>query len=309
MSDDDEAAFMASMQTLFDAHRFSEIIDAWGADTSRSEEFKAAAFASYSPSSDDVVVATYPKCGTTWTMQIAYQLGYLGDAALEHIDSVVTWPDKLIPLPENPDLGDRGYLADSPTGLKVIKSHLEAEFVPVDSDARFVSIIRDPKDALVSIFHFENGFNQLLFGGSVPLDVYVDTFMTDRFIYQQWPSFIDSWWKLRERENVLVMLYEDMRADGAAAVRTIADFLGIDLDDAQFDSIVEKSSFAWMKEHSHLFDPPAWEEGPVKLVREGQTGSADTGLRPDQRAAIDAWCKSELARLGSDFPYHRYERI
>ena len=300
MSEEDE--FMESMKGLFAEQRFNEILDAWGADTSRSADFKAAAFAGFTPTESDVIISTYPKSGTTWAMQIAYQVGYLGAGEFEHIDDVVPWPDKLIPM-ENPEVADVAHLAESPTGIHVIKSHLETEFVPINDDGRYISIIRDPKDLLVSVIHFENGFNELLFGDIVPADAFAEMFTTDRFIYQQWPAFIDSWWKLRDRDNVLVMLYEDMRSDGEAAVDTIAEFLGVELTKDQRASVIEKSGFEWMKANDHRFAPPAWDEGSVSLVRSGKTGSGKQGLTPEQRESIDSWCLAELERLGSDFPF------
>lgn len=303
MSDEEDDEFMAAMKVLFSEQRFNDILDAWGVDTSRSAEFKTAAFDGFVPTEQDIIVSTYPKSGTTWAMQIAYQIGYLGSGDFEHIDDVVPWPDKLIPM-ENPEVDDVSHLEDSPTGLHVIKAHLETEFVPINDTGRYITVIRDPKDLLVSVIHFENGFNELLFGDVVPASAYAEMFTTDRFIYQQWPMFIDSWWRLRDRDNVLVLMYEDMRADGAAAVDAIADFLGVKMTEAQRSQVIEKSGFAWMKANDHRFAPPAWDEGSVSLVREGETGSAKEGLTAEQRAEIDRWCASELVRLGSDFPFN-----
>lgn len=302
VSEEPEDPFMARAQELIEAEAYADFLDWWGADASRSDAFKSAAFDGFEPTTDDVIVSTYPKSGTTWTLQIAYQMGYLGNGTFDHMDDVVSWPDKLIPM-ENPDVGDRSYLDDSPTGLHVIKSHLEAAFVPLNDDARYISVIRDPKDMLVSMIHFENGFNHLLFGATVPTDAFARSFMTDRFMYQNWPEFIDSWWQLRHRDNVLVMLYEEMRERTDETLRMIAEFLDVSLTDAEFALVREKSGFDWMKANGHRFDPPAWDQGPVTLVRSGKTGSAQNDLSPDQRRAIDDWCLAELERIGSDFPY------
>ena len=50
-------------------------------------------FGDYRPSRHDVVVCTFPKCGTNWAMQIAYQITMRGKGEFEHIHDVVPWPD------------------------------------------------------------------------------------------------------------------------------------------------------------------------------------------------------------------------
>ena len=50
------------------------------------QPFKRGAFGDYRPGKQDVVIATYPKSGTTWAMQIVYQISFYGDGDLEHID-------------------------------------------------------------------------------------------------------------------------------------------------------------------------------------------------------------------------------
>ncbi len=305
----DYDAFLAAMRPLYQQGRYTEILDRMGADMSRSHEFKAAAFADYVTTEHDVIVSTYPKSGTTWTIQIAYQLGFLGAGEFDEIDAVVPWPDKLIPIDNNPALDDHAHLADSPTGLHVIKSHLEAEYMPTAGDGRFITVIRNPKDMLVSLIHFENEFNELLFSHTIPAATFADAFVTDRFLYQQWPAFIDSWWQLRSRPDVLVLFYEDMRADAQAAVRQIAAFLEIEPTDEQLAAVIERSSFDYMRANAEAFAPPAEGAGKVTLVREGRTGSGRTELTADQQQAIDDWCTGEFDRLGSDFPYERYRIV
>ncbi len=304
-----EEEFMVEVQALFDAGEYAKIIETWGKDTSNSSEFKAAAFDGFIPRPNDVLVSTYPKSGTTWALQMAYEIGYLGEGDYEHSYDVFSWPDNLIPLKNNPPLSDLSYLADSPTGLRVIKTHLEAPFVPVAAGGKHISVIRDPKDIIVSMVHFENGFNEILFGGSIPVQAFVDAFQTDKFIYQSWPMFIDSWWSLRERDNVLILTYEEMKADLPSTVQKTADFLEVELNEAQLAKVVEKSSYAWMKANDHKYAQPAFGNAEqVPLVRSGHSGTAKELLSAEQQATIDAFCMRELDRLGSTFPYQEMYR-
>lgn len=294
--------FLDRVKRLFENQQYAEAIREWGADTSNSHEFKHKAYADYIYRPKDVIVTTYPKSGTTWMKQIAVQIGYLGDGDYDHIDDVVPWPDKLVPQ-EGPELNDISGLSDSPTGIHVIKSHLEADYVPHESGVRCICVIRDPKDTLVSVVHFENGFNKLLFDHTIPVKEWVAAFQTEQFIYQPWAMLTDSWWKLRDRDNVLVMFYEDMKRDPQSAVTQVAEFLGVELTTAQFDKVLEKSSFSYMKANDSKFAPPAWDAGHVPMVRSGQSGNSKELLSAQDQKQIDAFCIRELEKLGSDFPY------
>ena len=295
--------FLDRVKQMFVEKQYLQVIKEWGVDTSNSEAFKRRAYANYTPSQNDVIVTTYPKSGTTWMKQIAYQIGYKGDGEYQHIDHVVPWPDNLVPMDNMAVVDNLSHLADSPTGLHVIKSHLEAEYIPYNKNAKYICVIRNPKDTLVSVVHFDNSFNQLLFGETVPVEAWVEAFQTDEFVYQPWAVVTDSWWRLRNEENVLVYLYEDMIRDGKQCVQNVADFLEISLTGAELDKVVEKSSFSYMKKNDHLFAPPAWESGYVPMVRSGKSGNSKELFTASQARQINEHCLHSLAALGSGFPY------
>lgn len=175
--------FLEKVQKQFESGNYADAIREWGISTSNSADFKQSAYADYVYRKEDVIVTTYPKSGTTWMKQIAVQIGFLGDGEYDHIDDVVPWPDKLVPQ-EGPELNDISGLTDSPTGIHVIKSHLEADYIPCDTGVKCICVIRDPKDTLVSVVHFENGFNKLLFDHTIPVREWVAAFQTESFIYQ-----------------------------------------------------------------------------------------------------------------------------
>ena len=298
-----DGTFLRRIRRAFARKDYHEVIRQWGVDTSNNMEFKRSAYEHYQPRKNDVIVSTYPKSGTTWMKQMAYQIGYKGEGDYTHIDRVIPWPDNLVPMDDMAMVDDFSLVANSPTGLHVIKSHLEAEYIPYNDEAKYICVIRDPKDTLVSIVHFDNGFNQLLFGETVPVDAWVDAFQTNNFVYQPWAELTDSWWRLRNRDNVLVYLYEDMIREGEQCIKKVADFLEITLSESEFSKVVEKSSFAYMKKNDHLFSPPAWNSGHVPMVRSGKSGNSRELLSVEQNQAIDDHCMKTLADMDSEFPY------
>lgn len=259
-------------------------------------------FGDYQPTQHDVVVCTYPKCGTNWTMQIAYQIAMRGQGEFAHIHDVIPWPDfakqeLLVPL------ADDTARQAAPTGLRVIKTHLEWERVPYTKEARYICIIRDPKDAFVSQYHF---IRDVMFGPLMPsVSIWLGMFFSDAAPFV-WEEHLHGYWKDRHLPNLLILTFEEMNADLPNAVRNIAAFMGVELTEEEFNLVCEKSSFAYMKGVNEEFVPPVispWSSPNRQMIRRGVSGESSELLTPAQQQGVDTKCKTGLHRLGSDFPF------
>jgi hypothetical protein len=115
-------------------------------------------FRGYVPGKQDVFVATYAKSGTNWMMQIAHQLIWHGAGEFEHIHSVVPWPDTQVMGPVMRhyaiSLQDACHWETSPERKRVIKTHFGWDLLPYSEEARYIMVIRDPKDIFVSSYFF-----------------------------------------------------------------------------------------------------------------------------------------------------------
>ena len=124
-------------------------------------------FAGYTPSSHDVFVATFAKSGTNWMMQIVHQLLFHGQGEYDHIHDVVPWPETraMGPLSKYTiPVEDPAVWMASPEHKRVIKTHLDWELIPYSEEARYIVVIRDPKDIFVSSYFFfvQSGFLEAL---------------------------------------------------------------------------------------------------------------------------------------------------
>ncbi len=265
---------------------------------------KRQTFVDYTPNRHDVVVCTYAKSGTNWMLQIVTQIAYLGQGEFDHIHDLVPWPDPPMPgivKPEEPTW------QRAPAKLRALKTHWEAPYVPYNPDARYIIVIRDPKDVLVSGYHFADS----IFSGVsefVSPETWARLFVAGRSPFGSWPEHTASFWPWRERENVLLLNFEDMKADLQRTVKRVAAFMGVPLTAAQLQEVVHRSSFAYMKKIDHKFAPPSLAPGrdTAVMLRRGETGSAKSFLSVASRREVDAAMSRELERLGSDFPYSRY---
>ena len=268
-----------------------------------SEKVKQQAFAGYSPDEHDVFVATFAKSGTNWMMQIAQQIAHHGAAEFDHIHERVPWPDG----PAGPvgDLRDPRFAEESPTGLRVIKTHLDAAHVPYSDAAVYLSVIRDPKEVLVSSYYFLGGLLGVL--SHLDIDDWYDLVTQPGRLMDHWAQHTASFWGWRDRHNVLVLNYRDIVEAPEAALELVAKKMDVELTAEQFARVVERSSFGWMSANESRFAPPRMpfvrDGEEVKMVRRGKAGDSGELLDPSQQAEIDRSCRAELERLGSDFPY------
>ena len=105
--------------------------------------------ASWRPRPSDVVISPFGKCGTTWLQQIFHTLRTRGDMDFDDISRVVPWIELTIAV----DIDIEAPQRAEPRGFK---SHLAWDAMP--KGARYVVSFRDPRDALVSLFHFFEGW-------------------------------------------------------------------------------------------------------------------------------------------------------
>ena len=263
------------------------------------------AFGGYRAQAGDVFACAGFKSGTTWLLQIATQVAHRGAAEFTDIHHVVPWPDcppvlerYLVPL------GDPSPLARSPTARRVIKTHLPFDAVPYSESARYIGLVRDPKDACVSSYHF---MRALIFGPAMPsVATWVKSFTRPDFVPVSWAAHLQSYWRVRDRPNVLFLTYEELKRDAAGGVRRIAEHMGVELTAAELAEVVRRSSFTYMKEAQDKFNPGQvvpWGSAGGYMIRRGERGGAAELLTAEQRRQIDDDCRAQLVALGSDFPY------
>uniref|UniRef100_A0A8C4GPH1 Sulfotransferase n=1 Tax=Dicentrarchus labrax TaxID=13489 RepID=A0A8C4GPH1_DICLA len=200
---------MPPRPTLFDFHGVSMIkyfTDNWD----NVQNFKARP--------DDILIATYPKAGTTWVCYIL-DLLYFGQTCPERQASVPLHervPFLEITIPSQPagtDLAD--HLSTTP---RLIKTHLPFLLTPLNMMQiiidcfLFVQIIyvaRNAKDNAVSYFHF----NCMNYGQPEPGDwsTFLQNFMEGKMVFGSWYDHVNGWWQKKQTYSKLhYMFYEDL---------------------------------------------------------------------------------------------------
>jgi hypothetical protein len=241
------------------------------------------------PRPGDIYVATAPKTGTTWTMQIVYQLLTGGRGEFEHIYQVAPFLDQLHLKP----FGER-VLEELPSP-RIFKTHLYYEQLAPPPDSRVIYVTRNAADAIVSLHHHHSmreGFKGKL----------GRPFIQGHPLSYQWFRHLESWWPHRNDANVLHLRYEDLAADLEGGIRKVARFLGIAIDEERMPDILEKCGFAYMKKHTERFDVRLglFQGGTEKLgfIRKGVVGDSRTAMTPEAQAAVNELMLPLRKKLG-----------
>lgn len=252
----------------------------------------------------DIVVSVPPKSGTTWMMNIVHQLRAGGDASFDDVYAEVPWLE-LVPRPES----DRSAIVaafDAMPGdrRRAFKSHSAPPELPYQSpgrgpDVRYVVVARNPDEAVASFRPFLAAHSDAFFElwGVEPGALLGPDFATyfagmgSHALVPMVFGFMAAWWPLRNEPNVLLVHYADLSREPEPTIRRIADFLGFVVPDGSWPTILEYTSFAWMKAHEEKFElrsvsdvPPL---DPGAMLRKGRTGaSGEDGITPEISATI-----------------------
>jgi hypothetical protein len=193
----------------------------------------------------------------------------------------------------------------APERKRVIKTHFHWELLPVSDQARYIGVIRDPKDVFVSSYFF---VRDSVYGPAMwSVDTWYRSFVSGvNFMGLSWPEATASYWRQRHRPNVLLLSFKHMKRDLEGTVRRIAAFLDIDAPEAVIQDVVRQSTFEHMRGIDHKFNVGRivpWQE-PGRMMRKGTQGGSSELLSQDQQREVDSYCRRELERLGcGDLPY------
>lgn len=256
----------------------------------------------------DVVIATYPKSGTTWMQQIVSQLVFAGAEDID-MQRISPWID-LRTLPQEARDAVRQQ-----THRRFVKSHLPSDALVLSPRARYIYVGRDGRDTAWSLHnHHYNMTDENLdrHNSGLPGVPLIERGTADpREFFRQWLardgypiwSFWDhvrSWWNVRGHPNVMFVHYNELKADLAGSIRRVARFLDMAPDDGCLDIITSHCTFDYMKARSSKVAPrggSSWKGGADVFINKGTNGRWRDSLTP---AEVDAYEQRALSELGPE---------
>ena len=264
---------------------------------------------------DDVIIATWAKSGTTWMQQIIGQLIFAGQERLP-VAKMSPWLDFVVP-PVEAGLP----LVMAQTHRRFIKTHLPLDALTFSPKAKYIYIGRDGRDVVWSMHNHHANFIPQFYEhfrhnprcGPDPGPI-LDPPPPDvaRYFrewlywngYPWWPYWesVRGWWEARHLPNVLLVHFAKLKADLDGEMRRISAFLGIDIDEARWPTIVEHCTFDYMKANAQHCAPAGgamWEGGATTFINRGVNGRWADVLTKADILAYERRAQSELGEEGA----------
>ena len=194
---------------------------------------------------DDIIIATFPKSGTTWMQQIVSQLIFNGQGTIS-IKFVSPWLDFRF----NEDIFGTDetvlQILEKQTHRRFIKTHLPFEALVFSTKAKYLFVARDGRDVACSIYN--HLVNVTIESPDKPKSI-EESFQT-RILSASFFAHIRSWWIRRHLPNVLLVHFSQLKKDLATTIKRVAEFLDIEIDPSHWDAILEHCSFDYMKNNA-----------------------------------------------------------
>jgi aryl sulfotransferase len=264
----------------------------------------------YEPRSDDIIVTTSIKSGTTWMQAIVREL-------LVEQSQYESW--KHIPLPDSrssywPDARFAGTIDSLARNLscqqhrRCLKTHLPFDGLPYYSDVSYIVVARDPRDVFMSLWNYYSNFTPealALVNRGLPTDsppcppcpdnihVFWNSWIThgwfewEREGFPFWGNMhhTATWWKYRHLPNIEFFHYARLIAEPEREIGRLAEFLGIQLDASGLERVIKTTTLQAMRERYlgiRIWPPLA--RGALTFFHKGENGRWRDVLTDDELA-------------------------
>ncbi|XP_060132426.1 sulfotransferase 2B1-like [Zootoca vivipara] len=221
---------------------------------------------------------------------------------------------------------------------KLLSTHLPFQLFPksfLHSKAKVVYTLRNPRETMVSSYHFFKGFKELKDPGTV--EEFMERYLSGEIDYGSWFEHVKGWVEMKE--NYSRCLLDPVLAEGQVetewplhcdsskfhilrasilpnahcildlrgSVQKICHFLGKELNSQQIESVVENASFQKMKDNkmstSSTIPENIFDHTKARLMRKGISGDWKNLLTVAQSERFDRVYWENMRGVNMTFPW------
>ncbi|XP_026851829.2 sulfotransferase 2B1-like isoform X1 [Electrophorus electricus] len=255
---------------------------------------------------DDIFIISYPKSGTTWMQEIIPLLLNGGD--LTPVQTIPNW-DRVPWLEET----RAAVVMDKLSSPRAIVSHMPYHLMPstfFSSKAKVVYIARNPKDVLVSSFHYHRMASFLDDPGT--FEEFINKFQTGQVLFGKWTDHVKSWKSPDLGDRILYITYEELVQDLRGGIERILCFLGRQLSEDALDHVIEHCQFKNMKHNKmsnySLVPQEIMDSSKSPFLRKGIAGDWKNHFSPEMEAKFNAAINEEMKGSGIRFSWDEEEK-
>ena len=276
---------------------------------------------------NDIIIATYPKCGTTWTQRIVDLLVFQSPEPREFF-ATSPWLDATFFAPHAVNL----VALEAQTHRRFIKSHLPFDALPVFEGVKYIHTVRDGRDACLSMHNHQLGFlpeakariaEQRPDGGAGAA-ITRPTPTDPREFFLEWMDeaeggqasgdtdlafceFEQTYWLHRRDPCLLHVHYADLKADLEGEMSRISTFLGIDTPRDVMTKLVHSARFDTMKSQGEQMLPQlrmSFDKGAQRFLNQGLNDRWMGVLTDADIARYEALARSRLSDVHNAWIRH-----
>ncbi|CAA0372526.1 unnamed protein product [Arabidopsis thaliana] len=266
----------------------------------------------FKPQDTDIIVASFPKCGTTWLKALTFSLVHRSKhPSHDHHHPLLSKnPHVLVPYlemnlyyySEKPDLTK---FSSSP---RLFSTHMPShtlQEVLKDSTCKVVYICRNMKDTLVSYWHFFSNDDNV----KTSFEETFESFCRGvNFFGPFWDQVLSYWRRsLEDPNHVLFMRFEEMKAEPHEQIKRLAEFLDSPFtkeeeESGLVDEIIDLCSLRNLSSLEINKTGKLCEGRDNKtFFRKGEVGDWKNYLTPEMENKIDMIIQEKLQNSGLKF--------
>ncbi|KAH6780573.1 hypothetical protein C2S52_011810 [Perilla frutescens var. hirtella] len=259
----------------------------------------------FKPLPNDIILASFPKTGTTWLKSLIFSI--MNRSSKHHLST--NHPHELVPT-----LEVQVYTTTTQTQTPSITDHESSRIfsthIPYQllsetldsSECRIVYVTRNPKDTLISTWHFVNKWKKAM-DEPWPLETATEKFCNGLTPCGPYYDHVMGYKKLslEKPENVFFITYEELRSDPITHVKKLAEFLGCPFEEEQVEEIVKSCSFEVLSNYevNKSEESPSWFQLPYNsFFRKGGVGDHKNYLIDETIERIDALTRDKFHSSG-----------
>jgi len=247
---------------------------------------------------DDIFVVSFPKCGTTLTMELCWLVSHHADTATASASR-----GQRCAFLEGPGvIGSANweeYYAklDSAPSPRVFNSHLPLDLLPASLlTGRVVFVGRGVRDAAVSYYHHNRLLKAHNYTGDFP--TFASLYRRALLPFGNYWAQLAAFWPLRSHPRVRITWYEQLVADRKGEIERIAAFLGKQITNEEVEKVSDFLQVDSYRAACQLGNRDNWNEGEGHFVRKGVVGDSVSYFDAQERKDWDRWAADNLAKLG-----------
>ncbi|MCA1843304.1 MAG: sulfotransferase domain-containing protein [Actinobacteria bacterium] len=261
----------------------------------------------------DIIISVPAKSGTTWMQTICALLIFQTPEFPASIDELSPWLE--MRLRRKAEVWE---MYRRQTNRRFIKSHTPFDGLPTGEGITYLCVGRDPRDVALSWNnHMENLELEKIFatlaaalepdddfGPPPPRPIFDgEREAAAHWVDDDWPlenvamslagtiHHLKSFWDVRDRDDVVLLHYDDLQVDLEGEMRRLAGRLGIEVPEERWPALVKAATFSEMRGRPEMVAPDTanaiWKS-TADFFKRGTSGQWSDVFDADLQARYEA---------------------